>query len=303
MNYKEEDYFRSIPNLSNKIFFQSKDDFDSFIEEVDKKLIEDNVPIVGRQIKGFSEAAKTLKTQLPWVPESFAKENNFSILSLSAHISIWFSEKYGSKLGMGYALKTLVKIKGDNFLLNIPFSWGKPSLFFEFNSTYKRDGYINIAQCIDGLTNYIAQRLSKEEIQGIADRMFEAIYISEEIERTKDISMMKEAKSDFIQSAELLINNSNIPGLSMWSTLQFSEKILKAYLQSKNNEYHYTHNLKKLLDQAKSLGITNTDKYNVNIIQCKPEVRYNSGLVSISEAYIAHIEANKLAVYTIRDIK
>jgi len=46
----------------------------------------------------MAEVASQLKTNIYGVPNSFAKENDFSNPSLSAHVSVWFEKQYGDRL-------------------------------------------------------------------------------------------------------------------------------------------------------------------------------------------------------------
>ena len=302
MEYTEETYWNSFPNLSREIFFESEKEFQTFMERIDQKLIDENIPPKGRQIKGISEVAKALNTEIPWVENRFAKKDDYSILSLAAHISIWFQNKYETRLNMGFSSKSMVKLKGDCYVLNIPHSWGEPKLSFNTSSEMTQDESINIAECIEGLTDYIIKRITHEEIKLIAVRLSEAIFLTQILDRLINIGMLKEAKSDFIQSVETYFRDQCVPGLSKWHSLQFSEKVLKAFIGSKGEKYGYTHNLSELLKKAADCGLSNVEKYDVKIIQCKPEVRYGSDLVSAEDAYNAHIEAIKLAIYTLAEI-
>lgn len=302
MEYTEETYWNSLPNLSRDMFFESEEEFLSFIERIDRKMIDENTPPQGRQIKGISEAAKALNTEIPWVENKFAKEGDYSILSLAAHISIWFQNKYENRLNMGFSSKSIVKIQGDYYVLNIPMSWGDPKFSFDPHLEETPDGIINIAKCIDGLTKYTINRITHDEVKALASSLYEAIYLTQQLDKFININMLKEAKSDFIQSVETFFRGQSVPGLSKWHSLQFAEKILKVFIESKDTKYGYTHDLSALLEDAESCGLTNIERYDVKIIQCKPEVRYSSKLVSVEEAYNAHTESIKLGIHTLTEL-
>lgn len=298
----EDEYFNSIPDLSRKIFFKDKSDFENFMESIDEKLKKDNVPVIGRQLKGASEASIALKTTIPIVDSSFAKPNDYSILSLSAHISNWFDEKYGNKLKFGYALKTVTKIDGDYFVIGIPITFGNFNLIFEFGLLSENENHINIANHIFDLTKHVASRITKEDLTLTANQFYKAMCLSQALERLMSLNMVAEAKRDLSTSAEILVDKINVPGLSKWYSLQFSEKILKVFIECNNESFPFTHDLKRLVKQAKNLGLNNTEKFNWEKIQCKPEVRYDSKLVDIEDAFEAHMEAIMLAGYVIKDI-
>jgi hypothetical protein len=76
-----------------------------------------------------------------------------------------------------------------------------------------------------------------------------------------------------------------------WSILQFSEKIIKSFMNASGISFKYTHDLKKLSKQMESLGkyIPNT---LIESIQCSPGVRYGEIVVGKNEA----IEAIKSSI-------
>ncbi|MCP3682156.1 MAG: hypothetical protein GY861_05635 [bacterium] len=303
MEYTEDTYWNTFPNLSREVFFDSKEEFEFFMEKIDQKMIDEGIPPKGRQIKGIFEAAKELKTEVPWVTEEFAKKDDYTILSLAAHIVIWFQKKYEDRLNMGYANKSIAKLKGDFYVLNILTTYGDVELFFDPKADAVIDGYINVAKFIEGLTAYTAERITDQEIKELATLLYNAICLTRALDSRLSVDMLKEAKSDFIQSVEALFRDQLVPGLSKWHSLQFAEKVLKAFIESKNEAYGFTHKLDVLLQKAIECGLKNTEEYDGGIIQCKPEVRYNADLVSKDEAYNAHIEAIKLGVYTLLQIE
>jgi len=298
----EEDYFNSIPDLSREIFFNDKSEFEKFIMSIDKELIANRIPIVIRQLAGASKAAVVLKTTIPMVDLSFAKPNDYTILSLSAHIYNWFDEKYGKKLQLGSALKTITKIDNDYYIIEIPITFGKFDLIFEYNSKVESESQINIAKHICDLTEHVANNITRDEIIFSGNQFNKAMLLSQALSELDSLNMITEAKRDLITSAEILVDKIDTHGLSKWYSLQFSEKILKVFIELKNEKIPFTHDLYKLIKQAKSLGLKDTDKYNYHLIQCKPEIRYNSKLVDIEDAFNAHNEAVMLAGYVIRDI-
>lgn len=296
MEETEETYWKSLPNLSRETFFESESEFQEFMERIDQKMIDENIPPVGRQIKGISEAAKFLNTQIPWVPVSFAKDGDYTILSLSAHICLWFKNKYEDRLSMGYSNKSVIKLRGDYYVMNIPHTFGEPKLFFNPSSKLVQDDCINVAKCIEGLTEYTTNRITDVEIRELATHLYECMYLSQIIDKKISTKLIKEAKSDFMQSVDNFFRVPGVHGLSKWHSLQFTEKLLKSYIESKGGTYGFTHDLGKLLTKAEECGFNNQDKYDIEKIQCKPEVRYKSGLVSAQESYNAHIESIKLAI-------
>ena len=97
MKLTKEVFYRTFPEMDkDKQYFSSYTEFNQFMISVDESLKE--TPIVGRELKGMGEVARRLQTNIHGVPKEFAHENDFSILSLSAHVSIWFNKQYGKRL-------------------------------------------------------------------------------------------------------------------------------------------------------------------------------------------------------------
>ena len=131
MQITEDEYRRRVPDLDPTHYFATQEDFERFMLQIDSDMRKEGVPIVERQIKSHSEAAKRLRTNLYWVPASFAHDGDYSNLSLSAHISNWFTQQYGARLGTDMAgVRTIGRIGGDLYKVNIPLVLGKPRLVF-----------------------------------------------------------------------------------------------------------------------------------------------------------------------------
>jgi len=112
--------------------FKNNEEFNDFMERIDLKLKAKGVPIVGRQLQGAGEVAKTLKTNIYMVPRSLAKPNDFRNYSLSAHVVLWFDRRYGDRLKVDLSFgKTVVLINHDFYKAKLPFVWGHPQYIFD----------------------------------------------------------------------------------------------------------------------------------------------------------------------------
>src|SRR5690554_2178496 len=112
--------------------FNSYEEFDNFMKKIDKKLKQEGIPIVARQIRGAGKVAKALDTNIYIAPLPPAKPNDFSNYSLSAHVADWFDKRYGDRLKMNITFgNTIVLINHDFYKVHLPCIYGKPQYIFD----------------------------------------------------------------------------------------------------------------------------------------------------------------------------
>jgi len=108
------------------------------------------------------------------------------------------------------------------------------------------------------------------------------------METLLDIILIQQAKGDIDASVTHIFSNPPQYGLSKWSSLQATEKIIKAYIEEKNNNFPFSHDLKKLAGEAKDLGLRGIPDSLLDLIQCSAGVRYGNPIVNLNEAIQAH---------------
>ncbi|MGA1870684.1 MAG: hypothetical protein ACMUJM_19290 [bacterium] len=77
-------------------------------------------------------------------------------------------------------------------------------------------------------------------------------------------------------------------GLSKWSSLQFSEKLLKSYLKYKGKAFPHSQDLLKLTKLAEDNGLPKFPKQAIDQVQCPAGVRYSDPPVTLKEAVRSH---------------
>jgi len=280
--------------------FKNNEEFNDFMERIDLKLKAKGVPIVGRQLQGAGEVAKTLKTNIYMVPRSLAKPNDFRNYSLSAHVVLWFDRRYGDRLKVDLSFgKTVVLINHDFYKAKLPFVWGHPQYIFD--PTLKdypniKDPRCNVARLVEGLTPDLASKIDKFGQFHILNKVKNGICLGQLMEQYIEVLYIKEAKGDLIQSIDSLFQHKPLCGLSKWGSLQFAEKIIKSFLTNKQESFRNTHNLSELINLLGKYNLKNLDSIDLDHIQCSPDVRYNSELVERSEAVQAHWDSVDLGL-------
>lgn len=288
--------------IDPKNHFESNEEFNDFMEKIDLKLKAKGVPIIGRQLQGAGEVAKTLKTSIFMVPRSSAKPSDFRNFSLSEHVVLWFDRRYGDRLKMNLSFgKTIVSINYDFYKVKLPFVWGRPQYIFD--PTLKeysniKDPRFNVASFVEGLTPDLASKIDKFGQFHILNKVKNGICLGQLMEQYIEIEVLyiKEAKGDLIQSVDSLFQHKPLCGISKWGSLQFTEKIIKSFLKNKKESFPKIHDLNKLINLLKKYNLKNLDSIDLNHIQCNPDVRYNSKLVKFSEAVQAHWDSVDLGL-------
>jgi len=291
MKPTKEDFYRSFPDMDkDKQYFSSYAEFNQFMISVDESLKE--TPIVGRQLKGMGEVAKRLHTSIHGVPKEFALDNDFSILSLSAHVSVWFDKQYGKRLCVNLSnMQTICLVAGDLYRVKIPLVFSKPKMMFTGTQESFKD-FINLGSLIENITMEKLNRITQDEIQYLAERVTYACLLGNKF-FSAGSDKYKDALADFKMSVDMLFADKPLYGQSMWHCLQYVEKIIKKYLDSISIPYKKTHELSKLIDLVNDIKINDTD---IQLIQCSPSARYDSDLHNEEDCMRSHEAAQRISI-------
>ncbi len=303
MAQSKEEYRKGIKeNLDPRQHFSSYKEFNDFMIEIDESL--KDVPISARQLKGMGEVAVRLDTNIYGVPNSFAEDNDFSNLSLSAHVLAWFEKQYADRLKVDFSnMRTVCRVSGDLYEVNIPLVFGRPKLIFngtveETSPTFKtgEDISLNIGSLIEDITNEKLSRISKDEIKYLGTRVSYGCLLGNRFFTVANKNLFKDAIGDFKMSVDMLFLDKPLYGQSMWHCLQFIEKVIKGYLDFHGIKYPRIHDLHKLSELVQDINI---DARLLDRIQCSPSVRYDSNMSNEEECVKSHEAAQEVALQII----
>ena len=147
---------------------------------------------------------------------------------------------------------------------------------------------MNVLNCVEGLTQGIANELNKDELTEISNFFILSFKTLSFLERISKMPFIVEARADLASSVSHLISKNPHYGLSKWCSLQFVEKLIKCYMKIKDVKFHKTHELNKLAILAQQHGLANIPESLLNLIQCPASVRYGEVKVSLKEAIDSH---------------
>jgi hypothetical protein len=107
-----------------------------------------------------------------------------------------------------------------------------------------------------------------------------------------DVQFVNEVQGDLDAVVSHLVAHKSQLGLSKWASLQAVEKILKAYIVTKDQTMDVKkigHKLGELAVAAENLGLPAIPNGYIADVQCSAGVRYGEVAVSVEEAGIAHL--------------
>jgi HEPN domain-containing protein len=304
MDMSDEEYRKRFPDLDPKQYFSSYEEFNRFMIGIDEGL--KGTPILARQIKGMAEVASQLKTNIYGVPNSFAKENDFSNLSLSAHVSVWFEKQYGDRLKVDLSnMQTICRVSGDLYKVKIPLVFGRPNFVFTgrveeikptLGSKNSDDVGLNIGSLIENITNEKLSRITGNEIIYLGTRVRYGCLLGTRFFTLANKEQFNDALADFRMSVDMLFLDKPLYGQSMWHCLQFVEKVMKISLDAHEINYPRIHNLHQLS------GLLNDVKIHPQLldrIQCSASLRYDSSRSNEDECVKSHEAAQQVVLKVI----
>jgi hypothetical protein len=304
MEMSDEEYRKRFPDLDPKQHFASFEEFNRFMVEIDESL--KGTPISARQMKGIGEVAHRLHTNIYGVPNSYAKENDFSNLSLSAHVVAWFDKQYGERLKVDFSrMQTICRVSGDLYKVNIPLVFGKPKLVFtgkveEIKPTLGTDkfynGGLNIGSLIENMTNEKLSRITKNEIAYLGTRVSYGCLLGNRFFTLAIKELFNDALGDFRISIDMLFLDKPLYGQSMWHCLQFVEKVMKISLDAHGITYPKIHDLHKLNELFKDGRLP---AQLIDRIQWSPSLRYDSSKSNEDECVKSHEAAQQVVLEVI----
>jgi HEPN domain-containing protein len=264
----------------------SEEEFNQLMEEIDALMASQGVNIPAREIRG-------------WM--LFCQRQQFNGISMTHPISekvmAWFKTKYGERLNLdgsfGYSA---VLLRNDVIRFRCPVFFGRllaicssELMGHDFGGVkVNQPAMLNILDQMGGLTTAFANSLTPVE----KGRLLEEFVASEKalacVADAEPQPYIAEARGDLRTSIEQLTMPQPQYGPSKYSSLQATEKFLKSYIVQRRSEHKFTHNISELADKAEGLGLRTLDRGTLRAIECLASVRYDTELVSKSEAVGAH---------------
>lgn len=285
--------------------------YEMLMLEIDLKLAKKGFSIPQRPIHAIGEVADCFSLPLPIsdpLPNTY--HESYQFWPISSKIYDWYKSKYGDRLKMDLSIGRMAfLIDRDIWVFRLPLIYGR-ARFISYKTakpenfvTGNKPLYVNIIDCILDLPDGIRMSFTQTQLREMLI-LFDLGYKAfNGLDSFRKNELIMSGLSDLDISVSKLYDKNPNYGLSKWSSLQASEKFIKAAITIANGEFSKTHNLKKL---QKELDLTQLDisirKY-INSLECSPGIRYGDELCSLDEALLAHHCALKVANEITKGIK
>lgn len=262
---------------------KKKVDINDVIEGIDRRLIEQNVPIPNRYIRAIGEVSKHFgNARIPLSPMSLLPNNDLGN-QLCIWLHDWYDSRYGelqcvnSDLGFFYQ-----KIRGDLWFYRVPNFYGTCNFFIDKDLTVRGgDNETNILRMSPKMTQAYVNTLTDIELERLMEIFSKAIESFQVLSawRVEEFPFCKAVDADLNTiTAQLETQRMNY-GQARWAYLQCSEKILKAWLLRagvKENELKdkYGHNMRKLISAFNERYQVKLSLSKIEAIECSASARY-----------------------------
>ena len=269
--------------------------FSEIMEKIDKELQLENPRIPGREIRAMSKVSKEFNIAEFPLKSTDVFPGVYTADNIATHVYRWFEEKYGNKLNMENNLAHMIlSIKGVQYKVGFPILYGTMQILFDptmrkCNSLGQKNNpaQLNLAAYIEDLTPKLASALTESEIIQLVT-LYGSSYNAILRYLDSGLPLQQEVLADLESAVDAFFYVHQQYGQSKWASLQFTEKLLKGFIQSTGNKFQYSHELQTLAKQASDITGIIIDSNLIQQIECKAAVRYSATLVSVDEAIKAH---------------
>lgn len=284
------------------------DQFEIEMERIDEKLSKQDIPIPYRPIHAIPQFNQDIEIPLSIKPPPFPsmsdeEHKGWLILEL---INDWYKSRYEDNLDMNWGPGRMgVLINNDIWSLRIPQVFGTCKIYFKREKT--NDGGMikdscNGLDCIENLSMGIRRSLSDETLLELKDNfMLSYSVLTRLSERSKEV-LVAQLLADLEASINHMIGTNPNYGLSKWSSLQASEKLLKAAIRFVGETFQRTHQLSSLITKVQDAGVNINPTVEISHIQCSAGIRYGDEVCSKDEAIKAHQSFFQLAKVTLDEL-
>ncbi|HEX4054687.1 MAG TPA: hypothetical protein VHX86_10520 [Tepidisphaeraceae bacterium] len=284
------------------LVISSEEEFRALVEDVDHEMIAEGVGIPARPIVAGCKITGRYDIVLdafppagPILPGVFTPEQ------ISKRIHDWMKKRYGDRLKVPFQIgRVAIPLRGSLYTIRCPVMFGRVRFVCEpgtFGQSRKTIGVRSVPTCnvvdlINGFTADLARSLTAEEVVkiGLAHALAMSAYVA--LHAVSDVQFVNEVQGDLDAAVSHLVEHKSQPGLSKWASLQAVEKILKAYIVTKDKTIDVKkigHKLEELAATAVKMGLPAIPNGYISDVQCPAGVRYGEIAVSVEEAGIAHL--------------
>lgn len=289
---------------------EDETEFSDLMETIDAELIERGVPIPQRQLAAVGLLGKYTPNNSYRMPKDREPTPGTYIGDdLVLHTLRWSENRYGEALKQYWGPgSTVIRLKGDFWEIRYPLVTGdvafivtdEPDAPCSVSVKGSKDRLISYAdflqkysgvRCLsvlDYMHDFPAQLVQSLDIfdkEWLLNVFRNHRYALEGLRHARDFQFVRSARNDLAAAVQHLVSVPVHTGLSKWSSLQATEKLLKSYIASHGGTVRHTHNLRLLAQTAYNLGLPEFKPHVIDAIICEAGVRYDESVVTKDDAY------------------
>ncbi len=277
----------------------SRENFLTLLTEIDRVISASDLLFHQRPLHAFDRLADKVdpKGRFDMVIEDHTDENDFSNNALFTQVHRWYESRYGDRIktNMGPGSYILV-IKNEPWEVELPLCYGQINFTINDNLN-KTEAYlitgdgskipnINILWHVKDITQEIASSLTDTEREGLLKEYMFGLNAVQSLRGLSKVEFMTQAMNDYDVAVSNIFHKYPDYNNSKWASLQFAEKTMKAKLTLEGIPFDKIHDLSKLANKLKPVGL-NIPPPILSNIQCKAGVRYGQETVKKNEAILA----------------
>lgn len=267
------------------------EDFNALMREIDSALSAEGIRMPHRPMRAIIEIGKRYSIPIPIAGRRDAAMPGKENWQLTDRVFGWYDLRYGESLKIDPSRgRFFTEIYGDLWIVRIPLVLGSGVFYASaILDTDKQHGRYNIADFIDNFTDELRRSLTQPQEAFLINQFRIAFDVLPWMEEQSSDSLYKSALADIEASVDSATRQRHDFGLSKWSSLQATEKTLKAAIYDVGGEFSNTHSLRKLIEEATRFGLTLNMESDVEHIQCGPGIRYGDERCDMRGALNAHL--------------
>lgn len=236
----EEFVYRVISNQKCKIGIipRSESEFNSVMKDIDSSMKRKGIDIPNRPIRAVGEYADRYDLALTLTSNTDIIDGIYVGGSATARIKKWYDDLYGDRLKVSLTDRhTLIMLLGEVWEFTIPIVYGE----VEFVVSADLEIENNILKYINKITKAMVENLTYEDFLFIRDKFLHHMDTINSLTQRQGNSLIKAAIADLQASVQQIVNQPYHYGQAKWHIAQATEKILKAYIEKYDPEFHANH--------------------------------------------------------------
>lgn len=276
---------------------ENTEKFNELMLTIDRHLASLGCGIPQRPIAALGEVSKRYSLPLP-ITEPLPRSNHEAapFWPVSVRIYDWYKKRYGERLKISLSPgRMAILVEDDLWVLRIPRIYGAVNLTvsrtIQSSRSHSTKGPVvyNVVDALENMPSSRVRSMPDNELEHIFEKFTLGLQAFGLIEGSaSQHELVRSATADIGAAVDHLMATPAQYGLSKWSSLQATEKAMKAAISLTGGTYSNTHCLARLGEQAENSGLTNRWSILTPHIQCSPGIRYGDEICDRDSAVRAH---------------